>query len=121
MDILATIKFLSELGLSPFNLILLAILYALGVQTGLFPRFWKSEDNKTPTLQDIHEIMIHLKNHYNDATTENLELIGDNQKEMIRGINKISSHQDAIKTTVDDVKRTQDEWNRYGVKVNKTT
>ena len=123
MEIISVVKELSELGLSPFNLILLGILYSLGIQTGLFPRFWKTEteEDKTPTLRDIHSIMLHLKEHYNDETTDNLEKIGENQKDMIRGITKISISQDGIKEEVSRVKRFHEEYAEYGIKTRKGT
>lgn len=120
MEVVEILKELSALGFTPFNLVLLGILYALGIQTGLFPRFWKkTDDETTPTLKDIHEIMTHLKAHYNDETTENLEKIGENQKEMLRGITKISSRQDDIAEDIEELQQFHKEIEKFGVKVRK--
>lgn len=122
MEVVEILKELSVLGFTPFNLVLLGILYALGIQTGLFPRFWKNPENQnTPTLKDIHEIMIHLKAHYNDETTDNLEKIGRNQDTMIRVINKISDKQDTISKDVEELKNNHNIIKEFGVKVRKST
>lgn len=120
MEVVEILKELSALGFTPFNLVLLSLLYALGIQTGLFPRFWKSaEDEHTPTLKDIHEIMIHLKSHYNDETTDNLEKIGRNQETMITGIKEIRENQKVIAKDVEELKNNHNIIKEFGVKVRK--
>jgi hypothetical protein len=122
MEVVEILKELSVLGFTPFNLVLLGILYALGIQTGLFPRFWKkTDDEATPTLKDIHEIMTHLKAHYNDETTENLEKIGRNQETMIGGIKDIRENQKVIAKDVDELKQSHAIIKEFGVKVRKST
>ncbi len=122
MEVVEILKELSVLGFTPFNLVLLGILYALGIQTGLFPRFWKkTDDETTPTLKDIHEIMTHLKAHYNDETTDNLEKIGRNQEAMIGGIKEIRENQKVIAKDVDELKQSHAIIKEFGVKVRKST
>lgn len=118
MDLAQIIQLAIELGLTPFNLALIAMVYFMGAQHGMFPKFWSKEDN-TPTIKEVHEIMQHLKAHYNDETTENLEIIADNQKDMKRDLGKISSHQDLIRNDVAVIRSKQDEWEKYGVNVRK--
>lgn len=82
--------------------------------------------DKKPTLEDVHVLLMevkgygeYMKAHYNDETTENLEKIGENQKEMLRGITKISSHQDAIAEDVEELKQFHKEIEKFGIKVRK--
>ena len=82
--------------------------------------------DKKPTLEDVHVLLMevkgygeYMKAHYNDETTENLEKIGENQKEMLRGITKISSHQDDIAEDVEELKQFHKEIEKFGVKVRK--
>ncbi len=122
MEVVEILKELSALGFTPFNLVLLSLLYALGIQTGLFPRFWKkTDDETTPTLKDIHEIMTHLKAHYNDETTDNLEKIDRNQETMIGGIKEIRENQKVIAKDVDELKQSHAIIKEFGVKVRKST
>ena len=122
MEVVEILKELSALGFTPFNLVLLSLLYALGIQTGLFPRFWKkTDDETTPTLKDIHEIITHLKAHYNDETTDNLEKIGRNQETMIGGINEIRENQKIIAKDVEELKQSNAIIKEFGVKVRKST
>lgn len=82
--------------------------------------------DKKPTLEDVHVLLMevkgygeYMKAHYNDETTDNLEKIGENQKEMLRGITKISSHQDDIAEDVEELKQFHKEIEKFGVKVRK--
>ena len=120
MELSQLIQIAFELGITPLNLILIVMLYFMGAQSGIFPKFWKqSEDKTTPTLKEVHEIMTHLKTHYNDETTDNLEKIGRNQDDMKRGIEKISTKQDKIGDEITLIKNRQDSWHEYGIKIRK--
>ena len=63
--------------------------------------------------------MQHLKTHYNDETTENLEIIGRNQEDMKRDLTKISTKQDKIADEISVIKTRQDNWHEYGIKIRK--
>lgn len=82
--------------------------------------------NKKLTIEDVHTLLVevrgyaeHLKAHYNDETTENLEKIGENQKEMLRGITKISSRQDDIAEDIEELQQFHKEIEKFGIKVRK--
>lgn len=82
--------------------------------------------DKKPTLEDVHVLLMevkgygeYMKAHYNDETTENLEKIGENQKEMLRGITKISSRQDDIAEDIEELQQFHKEIEKFGIKVRK--
>ena len=115
MELSQLIQLAIELGITPLNIVLIVMLYFMGAQSGIFPKLWKNSDISTPTLKEIHEIMTHLKAHYNDETTENLEIIGRNQDEMKEKLNKISTHQDLIKEDVKLINARLNEYDKYGI------
>lgn len=82
--------------------------------------------NISDTIKELRELVeqtknnsIHLVENYNHNTTKDLQTIASNQKEMITGINKISSHQDLIRNDVAVIKSKQEEWEKYGIKTRK--
>ena len=115
MELSQLIQLAIELGITPLNIVLIVMLYFMGASNGIFPKFWKKENEESPTLKQIFETMTHLKNHYNDTTTENLELIGRNQDEMKEKLNKISTHQDLIKEEVKAINTRLNEYDKYGI------
>lgn len=94
----------------------------MGAQNGTFPKFWNKEEieeNRPPTLHDVHNLMSQLKGHYNDETTDKLITIARNQEDMKRGIDKISTKQDSIADDIKGVRIRQDSWHEYGIKIRK--
>ena len=108
MEVSQLIQIASDLGLTPLNLVLLTMLYFMGASSGIFPKFWKKENEEVPTLKQIFETMSHLKAHYNDETTDNLEKIGRNQETMISGIREIRESQKVIAKDVEVIKYKHD-------------
>jgi hypothetical protein len=121
MEIQALINIATDLGLTPLNLVLLTMLYFMGASSGIFPKFWKKENEDVPTLKQIFETMTHLKAHYNDETTENLEKIGRNQETMIGGIKEIRENQKVIAKDVEELKQSNAIIKEFGVKIRKST
>jgi len=94
----------SELGFSPLNLVLLVMLYFMGAQSGVFPKFWRANDrHTTPTIHDLHEQVLSLKEYFNHETTNRLDAIQAEQQLM---------HED-----VRGLHRKHDEYDKYGIKV----
>jgi len=103
-------EILSNVGFSPLNMILLVMLYFMGTKLGIFPKLWKSKDEEPDvidgqkiTLRDVYLQMTHLKAHYNDETTEELQ--------------KINRTQSKIKEDVEKVKQYHENYQEYGIKV----
>lgn len=119
MELSQLIQLAIELGITPLNIVLIVMLYFIGAQSGIFPKLWKNSDISTPTLKEIHEIMTHLKSHYNDETTDNLEKIGRNQETMINGIREIRENQKVIAKDVEELKNNHNIIKEFGVKVRK--
>ena len=120
MELSQLIQIAFELGITPLNLVLLGMLYVFMANSGQLPKFWKqSEDKTTPTLKEVHEIMTHLKTHYNDETTENLVIIGRNQDDMKRDLNKISTKQDKIGDEINSIKKMNEDFEKFGINIRK--
>lgn len=106
---LATV--LSSAGFSPLNILLIIMLYFMGTKLGIFPKFWKQKDDEQPdvidgqkiTLRDVYLQMTHLKAHYNDETTEELQ--------------KINRTQSKIKEDTEEIKQFHKNYHEYGIKV----
>lgn len=103
-------KVLQEVGFSPLNILLIIMLYFMGTKLGIFPQFWKKTedapdivDGQKITLRDLYLQMTHLKSHYNDETTEELQ--------------KINTTQSKIREDVERVKKLNENFHEYGVKV----
>lgn len=54
------------LGLTPLNIILIAMLYFVGAKIGLFPKFWNREEQAEPTPLWAESLL----QHFNHETTE---------------------------------------------------
>ena len=99
------VKELVELGFSPLNIVLIAMLYFMGAHHGMFPKFWNKDDKESvaPTIKDLHDEMAGLKAHFNDETTDRLDTIIEGQQE--------------IKEGVQTVNRKHEEYDKFGIKV----
>jgi hypothetical protein len=88
----------AELGFTPLNLVLIAMLYFMGANSGFFPKFWGKRKVDLPATQTQMDI---LSEHYNHETTAILTDIRDLLEKQTANI--------------DEVKRKQEEWEKYGV------
>lgn len=107
------IKELTALGITPFNLVLLLMVYFMGSRLHIFPTFFgkKSEEDEDPSetrvsLIDLHRQMKTLAGYFNHETTAQLRTIEEKTELAISGIN--------------DIKRKQEEFDRYGITVRNT-
>ena len=101
-------------GVTPLTVIIVGMLYFMGAQHGMFPKFWKTNGEKrAATLADVHSEMVGLKSYFNHETTERLDKSLENQKE-------IKKKQEETHECVKSVVRKQDEWDRFGVKTRKS-
>lgn len=93
-----------ELGITPLNIVLVAMLYFLGANHGFFPKFWGGE-NKEPATKAQ---MDYLTNYYNHDTTEILKAI-DNK------LGDIKPTLESVEILLKEVHIKQSEWERYGI------
>ena len=93
----------SELGFSPLNLVLIGMIYFIGAQHGMFPKFWNTNDqSKGVNLKDLHTEFTSLKEYVNHDTSERLESIQADTAEINEGVKQIN--------------RKHDEYDRFGIK-----
>lgn len=110
----------SELGFTPLNLVLVAMLYFLGAQHGFFPKFWKSENN-TESLPATRAQMNKLSSYYNHDTTEILHSINDNIKSVHAAVGDLNKAFERLDKNVDILNETQKEWEKFGIPVRNKT
>jgi len=127
-----------ELNPEHFSYYLIIILIALLffkeeitpiVKAGLNKLFGlETKSDKKLTVEDVYNLLLevrgyskHLKAHYNDETTDNLEKIGRNQETMIGGIKEIRENQKVIARDVEELKQSNAIIKEFGVKVRKST
>lgn len=98
-----------ELGFTPLNLVLIVMIYFMGANTGIFPKFWGKEPqdaNKPATRAQMDK----LSSYYNHDTTEILKSIDNGVKSLNTAIEKVD---DQIQT----LHNTHAEWEKYGIPV----
>lgn len=99
-----TIIILAELGFSPLNIVLIGMVYFMGAQHGMFPKFWRtSDENKGVNIGDLHTEMMQLREHFNHETSDSLTSIKNNTLE--------------IREDVKTLQRKHDEYDRFGIKI----
>lgn len=99
-----TLQTLDALGFSPTSIVILGMLYFMGAQSGMFPRFWDTnEEKKGVTIAQLHDEMQHLKSYFNHETTERLD--------------KINVEVSDVKESVKELNRKHEEYEKYGIKV----
>lgn len=100
-----------ELGFTPFNLVLLVMVYFLGAHIGIFPRLWtekkskEADDNEKPATRAQ---MNKLANYYNHDTTAILTSIDE-------GIKQVKTAVENLDDRVKDLHNTHQEWEKYGI------
>lgn len=93
-------------GITPFNLVLLVMVYFMGVKLQIFPNLLGKKsvpdgEENSVTILDLHRQMTKLNGYFNHDTTAALE--------------NISEKQDLILGAVADIKRKHDEYDRFGI------
>jgi len=104
MDIQQLLHVANELGLTPLNLVLLAMLYFLGANHGFFPKWWGGESERPATKSQ----MDYLTNYYNHDTTELLQSI-DNK------LGNIKPTLESVEILIKELHIKQSEWEKYGI------
>ena len=105
-SIINFLQILDALGFSLLNIVLICMLYFMGAQSGMFPRFWSSEENKKGvTIAQLHQEMTQLKAYFNHETTDQLKKVNSELENIGEGVKKID--------------RRHDEYEKYGIKVRK--
>ncbi len=99
----------TELGLTPLNLVLVVMLYFMGAQHGMFPKFWKGEPSpdRVPATKAQ---MDRLSSHYNHDTTELLTSIDGGIKDVRKAVEKLED-------VVSELKNNHQEWEKFGIPV----
>lgn len=108
------LKHLAEFGFSPLNVVLIAMIYFMGTQLGIFPKFWgdKTASAVKPASQ---ESMDKLSSYYNHDTTELLTDIRDHLSDLKEETKVISANLTSLHITTNRLETTIREWERYGV------
>lgn len=101
----------NELGFTPLNLILVVMLYFMGAQHGMFPKFWKGEPSPDRVPASKAQ-MDKLSTYYNHDTTEILRSID-------LGVKKVHVAVENLEDIIKELKHNQSEMKEYGVKVRK--
>lgn len=109
MSVHDTITIATELGFTPLNLVLLAMLYFLGAQHGFFPKWWGDKVEKTNQSEPgTKEQMEYLINYYNHDTTAIL-------KSMDAKLGDIKPTLESVELLLKELHVKQNEWEKYGV------
>jgi hypothetical protein len=106
-----------ELGLTPLNLVLAAMLYFIGAHSGIFPKFYG--ETKDDTLPATRAQMDKLSSYYNHDTTEILKSIDANVVKVHESVTEVFKAVDKLDDAVKELKIHQQEIKEYGVKVRK--
>ena len=108
------LKIAVDLGLTPFNIVLVSILYFMGAHSGIFPKFWGEgdvNDDKPATKAQMDR----LSNYYNHDTTELLTQIREHLSDVKEETKTINTTLQTLTTTTNRLETTIREWERYGV------
>lgn len=97
---------LEAAGITPFNLVLLVMVYFMGVKLQIFPNLLGKKavpdgEENSITILDLHRQMTKLNGYFNHDTTVHLQ--------------NIEEKQDQILVAVADIKRKHDEYDRFGI------
>jgi hypothetical protein len=93
-------------GITPFNLVLLVMVYFMGVKLQIFPNLLgkkptPDESENSVTLVSLYQQMQKLNGYFNHDTTEHLRVIEEKQ--------------DQILVMAADIKRKHEEYDRFGI------
>lgn len=96
----------AELGLTPFNMVLIVFLYFMGVKLGIFPKLWGGsiEENQPATRAQMER----LSNYYNHDTTALLTSIDG-------GIKEIKTAVEKVEYQIKELHITHAEWEKFGI------
>jgi len=102
---------LEAAGITPFNLVLLIMVYFMGVKLQIFPNLLGKKsvpdgDENSVTLIDLHKQMKTLAGYFNHETTSQLQVIEQKQDQALMLISK--------------VQQKQDEFDRFGILIRNT-
>lgn len=103
-----------SLGLTPFNIVLIGILYFMGAHSGIFPKFWGQgdvNDDKPATKGQMDR----LSNYYNHDTTELLTQIKEHLSDVKDETRTINATLQTLSSTTNRLENTIREWEKYGV------
>lgn len=103
-----------ELGITPFNLVLIGILYFMGAHSGIFPKFWGDAD-ASGTKPASQASMDKLSSYYNHDTTEILHDIREHLSDVKEETEKINTNLTNLSQTTNRLENTIREWEKYGV------
>lgn len=116
------LKALAEYGLSPVWLILLAMLYIMGVNTGAFPKFWKSSEERDiipKWAQPLFDKSDHLVDHYNHSTTGFHEETHKKLDTLIEKEDIETKERAEMRASLTSIHYKLDNLKEYGVKLQK--
>ncbi len=82
-SLLPFLRTLGELGFTPLNIALILMLYFLGAQQGLFPRFWGSKEKEE---EDVPAWAGQLLQYFNHDTTEHHEVTHKKLDDIVRAM-----------------------------------
>lgn len=99
-------------GITPFNLVLLVMVYFMGVKLQIFPNLLGKKSvpdgsENSVTLLSLHQQMSKLNGYFNHDTTVHLQTIEEKQ--------------DQILVIATDIKRKHEEYDRVGILARKVT
>ena len=106
MDWQQFILIITELGITPLNIILVVMVVILMNHLGISIKFWEKKDksDKPATKSQVD----YLTEYYNHDITAYLKNIDVN-------IEKMENSMNFIKDGIREIKQTHEEWDKYGV------
>lgn len=106
MDWHQLITIAAEVGLTPLNIILTAMVVILMNHLGISIKFWEKKDEKPATRAQMDR----LSNYYNHDTTELLTSIDSGIKEVRVAVEKLED-------SVRELHNHHSEWEKFGIPI----
>jgi len=109
------LRVMAELGLSPLNLVLLALVYFMAAKSGFVPKFWK--ERKEEKAEDMPHWAQTLIGHFNHDTTSHHEMTHQKLDTIIQQNKDSKSDHERTKETINAIKNSVENLDKYGMKV----
>lgn len=103
----------NELGITPLNLVLAAMLYFLGAQHGVFPKWWGGETDAPATKSQMER----LSNYYNHDTTAILQSIDSGIKDVHKAVGEVHQAVEKLEDSIKELHTHHQEWEKFGIPI----
>jgi len=103
------IRAMAEYGISPLNLVLILMMYFMGAQSGVFPKFWGGKIDSTPDWAK------YLLQHFNHDTTDFHKATHTKLDTLIEKEEEEAKERTEMRDDVKNIQHTLDTFEKFGV------